>query len=171
MAIQKYQDPFLKAMPHSFSTMLDHFFNESAGGRGQLSSFSPKVDTYETETSYDIEAALPGISQEDVKVNFDQGRLTISGERKFEQERHDRRYHMMESSYGSFYRSFQLPQAADPSKIDASFDNGVLHVHVPKDGRVAQHQIPVRSSQTTAPAKPPTQPRAEVHAKTNGQPK
>ncbi|MBD2721090.1 Hsp20/alpha crystallin family protein [Hymenobacter sp. BT189] len=133
-------------MPATFSTMLDRFFNDTMMTRSQLTAFSPKVDTYETEKSYDIEAALPGLKQEDIKVNFDQGCLTISGERKFEKETDGRQYHRVESSYGSFTRSFQLPGAADPGKIDASFDNGVLHIHVPKNGhKPTQHQIPIHA--------------------------
>ncbi|SHJ81528.1 HSP20 family protein [Hymenobacter daecheongensis DSM 21074] len=146
MAIQKYQDPFFDVMPSSFSTMLDRFFNDTVTTRGQWTSFSPKVDAYETDQSYDIEAALPGLKQDDVKVSFDQGRLTISGERKFDKERTERQYHVVESSYGSFTRTFQLPTVAEPGKIEASFDNGVLHVHVPKgQQQPSQHQIPVRS--------------------------
>ncbi|MBC6605894.1 Hsp20/alpha crystallin family protein [Hymenobacter sp. BT188] len=144
--LQQYQDPFTDMMPSRFSSMLDRFFDDTVTARGQLSTFSPKVDTYETENSYDIEAALPGLKQEDVKVNFEQGVLTIAGERKFEKERKERQYHVVESSYGSFQRAFRLPEATEPGQIEASFDNGVLHVHVPKNKtKVAQHQIPVRS--------------------------
>lgn len=152
MAIQKYKDPFLDVMPQSFSTLLDRFFHDTVATRGQVSSFSPKVDTYETEKGYDIEAALPGLKPEQIHVNFEDGRLTISGERKLENERKERNYHVMESSYGSFQRTFQLPTTTDPGKIDASFDNGVLHVHVPKNGQQpSQHQIPIRSEKP-APA-------------------
>ena len=154
MTVQKYQDPLLDIMPTRFSTMLDRFFdNTMATSREQWTSFTPKVDTYETEKGYDIEAALPGIKPEDIKVSFEKDRLTISGERKFENERNERHYHVVESSYGSFQRSFLLPNAADPDKIDASFDNGVLHVHVPKDGhKNMQHQIPVKAAATGANA-------------------
>ena len=147
--LQKYQDPLFDVMPNSFSNILDQFFNDTVATRGQMNSFSPKVDTYETEKSYDIEAALPGMKQEEIKVSFDGGMLTISGERKFEKETNGRHYHRVESSYGEFHRSFQLPNAADPGKIDASFDNGVLHIHVPKNGhQPSQHQIPIRRSAT-----------------------
>jgi HSP20 family protein len=144
--LQKNQDPLFDMMPATFSNMFERFFNDSLMTRNQLTAFSPKVDTYETGKSYDIEAALPGLKLEDVKVNFDQGMLTISGERKFEKETNGRQYHRVESSYGSFMRSFQLPNAADPGKIDASFDNGVLHIHVPKNGhQPSQHQIPIHA--------------------------
>ena len=144
--LQKYQDPFFDMMPATFGNMFERMFNDSMTTRNQLTAFSPKVDTYETDKSYDIEAALPGLKQDDIQVKFDQGRLTISGERKFEKETNGRAYHRVESSYGSFMRSFQLPNAADPGKIDASFDNGVLHIHVPKNGhQTSQHQIPIHA--------------------------
>jgi len=71
-------------LPATFNNMLDRFFNDSLTARNQPSAFSPKVDTYETNKSYDIEVALPGMKQDGIKVNFDQGMLTISGERTFE---------------------------------------------------------------------------------------
>jgi HSP20 family protein len=148
MAIQKYQDSFSDMMPSSFSSMLDRFFTDSLATRGRVNSFSPQVDAYETEQGYQIEAALPGMKREDIKVDFHQGRLTISGERHFQNEQNQRRYHMVESSYGSFQRTFQLPDTVDPSNIEASFENGVLHIMVPKDQqKTMRHQIQVRGGQ------------------------
>jgi len=148
MAIQKYQDSFSDMMPGSFSSMLDRFFNDSLASRGRVASFSPQVDAYETEKGYELEAALPGMKREDIKVDFHQGRLTIAGERQFRNEQNQRRYHVVESSYGSFSRSFQLPDTVDPSRIEASFEDGVLHVTVPKDEqKTMRHQIQVRGSQ------------------------
>ena len=136
-------------MPNSVSNILNRFFNDTMATRGQMNSFSPKADTYETEKSDDIEAALPGMKQEEIKVSCDGGMLTIAGERKFEKETNGRHYHRVESSYGEFQRSFQLPNAADPGKIDAFFCNGVLHIHAPKNGhQPSQHQTPIRRSAT-----------------------
>ncbi|UOQ73206.1 Hsp20/alpha crystallin family protein [Hymenobacter cellulosilyticus] len=151
MAIQKYQDSFSDLASSSFSTMLDRFFNDSLAARGRVNSFSPHVDAYETEQSYEIEAALPGLKREDIKVDFHQGRLTIAGERHFRQEQQQRRYHVVESSFGSFNRSFQLPDTVDASRIQASFEDGVLRVSVPKDEqKTRRHQIEVRGSQSAA---------------------
>ncbi|WP_139925216.1 Hsp20/alpha crystallin family protein [Hymenobacter sp. DG01] len=148
MAIQKYQDSFSDMNSSSFSTMLDRFFSDSLASRGRVNSFSPHVDAYETEKSYEIEAALPGLKREDIKVDFHQGRLTISGERHFRQEQNERRYHMVESSYGSFHRAFQLPDTVEASGIAARFEDGILHVSVPKDEKkTMRHQIEVRGGQ------------------------
>ena len=145
MAIQKYQDSFADMMPQSFSTMLDRFFQDSVAGRGRVSAFSPQVDAYETEKGYQIEVALPGLKREDIKVDFHQGRLTIAGERQFKNEKNERRYHIVESSYGSFQRSFQLPDTVEPRQIQANFEDGVLRVLVPKDEqKTMRHQIQVQ---------------------------
>jgi HSP20 family protein len=148
MAIQKYQDSFGDLMPQSFSSMLDRFFQDSVAGRGRVAAFSPQVDAYETEKGYQIEVALPGLKREDIKVDFHQGRLTISGERHFKNEQNDRRYHVVESSYGSFSRSFQLPDTVEPRQIQAQFEDGVLRVTVPKnEEKTMRHQIQVQGSQ------------------------
>ncbi|MCB2406364.1 Hsp20/alpha crystallin family protein [Hymenobacter lucidus] len=151
MAIQKFQDNLSDMMPASFSSMLDRFFNDSLASRGRLSSFSPQVDAYETERGYEIEAALPGMKTEDIKLDFQQGRLTISGERRFQNEQNERRYHVVESSFGSFHRSFQLPDIVDPQKIEARFEQGVLRITVPKDEqKTMRHQIEIKAGQVNA---------------------
>ncbi|GAC1592826.1 MAG: hypothetical protein NVS3B25_13900 [Hymenobacter sp.] len=151
MAIQKYQDSFADVMPQSFSTMLDRFFQDSVAGRGRVAAFSPQVDAYETEKGYQVEVALPGLKREDIKVDFHQGRLTISGERQFKNEQSDRRYHLVESSYGAFHRSFQLPDTVEPNQIQAQFEDGVLRVTVPKDAqKTMRHQIEVRGGSQQA---------------------
>ncbi|QNH62423.1 Hsp20/alpha crystallin family protein [Hymenobacter sediminicola] len=151
MAIQKYQDSFSDPSSSSFSSMLDRFFSDSLASRGRVSSFSPHIDAYETENSYEVEAALPGLKREDIKVDFHQGRLTISGERTFRNEQSQRRYHVVESSYGSFNRSLQLPDMVDASRIEASFEDGVLRVSVPKDEqKTRRHQIEVRGSHSSS---------------------
>ncbi|MCC3160727.1 Hsp20/alpha crystallin family protein [Hymenobacter sp. 15J16-1T3B] len=148
MAIQRYSDSFGDLMPQSFSAMMDRFFNDSVNSRGRLNAFMPHVDAYETEKSYEIEAALPGLKREDIKVEFQHGRLSISGERRLQQERQDRRYHLLESQYGSFQRSFQLPDVASAQGIEAQFEDGVLRISVPKDQqKTMRHQIQIRSNQ------------------------
>jgi HSP20 family protein len=149
MAIQKYQDSFSELSSSSFSSMLDRFFTDSLASRGRVNSFSPHADAYETEKSYEIEVALPGLKREDIKVDFHQGRLRITGERHFRNEQQDqRRYHVVESSYGSFSRSFQLPDTVDAGRIEAAFEDGVLRVTVPKDEqKTRRHQIEVRGGQ------------------------
>jgi HSP20 family protein len=150
MAIQKYSDGFVDHLPTTFSTMLDRFFTDSLASRGRVTSFSPQVDAYENEQGYQLEVALPGMKRDDIKVDFHQGKLTISGERTFQNEQNERRYHLVESSYGSFYRTFQLPDTVDANRIEANFEDGVLRVSVPKDAqKTMRHQIEIRGGQST----------------------
>ena len=132
MALTRYSG-MENAMPQTFSSMLDRFFNESVNTRG-LSSFTPHVDACETENGYEIEVALPGIRKEDITIDFQEGRLTISGERKFEKQEGDgKRYQILETQYGSFSRTFYLPDNVSPDQIAARMENGMLQVYVPKD--------------------------------------
>jgi HSP20 family protein len=133
-------------MPQTFSSMLDRFFNESVNSKG-LSSFTPHVDACETQNGYEIEVALPGIRKEDVSIDFQEGRLTITGERRFEKSEGDgRRYQMLETQYGTFNRTFYLPDNVNPDKIKARMENGILMVTVPKDEhKTMKRQITIAS--------------------------
>ncbi len=94
--------------------------------------WSPSVDISETDGEYLIRAALPGVKKEDAKVTYEDGMLTLSGERQQEEERKDEKFHKVESFYGSFARSFALPEGVDEKAIRADSKDGVLTVHVPK---------------------------------------
>ena len=116
-------------------------------GNGHRSSlWMPLVDITEDEQEYLITAELPEVKKDDVKVTLENGVLTITGERKFEQEEKDKRYHRVERSYGSFARSFTLPSDGDPQKVNAEFKEGVLKVHVTKSEAARPKQIEVKVS-------------------------
>ena len=132
-------------MPQSFSSMLDRFFNESVNTRG-VAGFTPHVDICETEKGFEIELALPGVKQEEVNIDFQEGNLTISGERKLEKREDNSRYHMLETQYGSFSRTFHLPDNINPEEIKAQLADGILKVSVPKDEhKTRKRQIKVTS--------------------------
>ena len=101
-------------------------------GRWRTPSWTPLANISETETEYLIKAELPEVSKEDVKVTVDEDVITISGERRKEAEHKDEKVHRVESFYGSFARSFRLPEDADVAAIQAESRNGVLKVRVPK---------------------------------------
>lgn len=92
----------------------------------------PAVDIIEDEKEYLIKAELPEVNKDDVKVTLDNGAVVIRGERKFEKEEKDKKYHRIERGYGTFMRSFTLPNDANPAGICAEFKDGVLHVRLPK---------------------------------------
>ncbi len=104
----------------------------SATEEGDMPSWTPLANISETETEYLIRAELPDVSKEDVKVTVDENVITISGERRKEAEHKDEKVHRIESFYGSFERSFRLPEDADVTAIQAESRNGVLKVRVPK---------------------------------------
>jgi HSP20 family protein len=108
-----------------------------------LADWTPLADITEDEKEYLIKAELPELKREDVKVIVENGVLTISGERKFEKEEKKKKYHRVERGYGSFMRSFALPDDADGNKVKAEFKNGILTVHLPKNEKAKPKQIEV----------------------------
>lgn len=119
-------------VPTSFSNLVDRFFNDSMVRSGG-SAFVPKVDVLETEQAFEIHFAVPGLSKEDFNIELKDNYLTVSGERKFSNEKKDKNYHSIETSYGSFNRAFALPENVDASKINAKYDKGILELTIPKD--------------------------------------
>ncbi|WP_242923538.1 Hsp20/alpha crystallin family protein [Pontibacter liquoris] len=145
MALSKYNG-MQDTMPNTFSAMLDRFFNESVNSRN-FSDFTPHVDACETDKSFEIELALPGVKRDDINIDFQEGKLTITGERRLEKKEDGRRYHMLETQYGAFSRTFYLPDNVNPDKIKARLEDGVLQVSVPKD----EHKTMKRQISIAAP--------------------
>ncbi len=96
------------------------------------STWSPSVDIFETENEIVLTAELPGIEDKDIEIKLDDNTLTLKGERQLEKETQEENYHRIERSYGSFYRSFTLPNYVDQDKIKAEHEHGVLKVFIPK---------------------------------------
>jgi len=119
-------------VPTSFSNLVDKFFNDSLARSGG-SAFVPKVDIVENPDSFEIHLAVPGLNKEDFKIELNDNYLTVSGERKFVTEKKERTYHTIETQYGSFNRSFSLPDNVDATKINAKYNNGILELTIPKD--------------------------------------
>ena len=109
-----------------------------------VAQWLPLVDITEDDKEYLIKAELPEVRKEDVKVTVESGVLAISGERKFEKEEKDKRYHRIERSYGSFTRSFNLPDDADDGKVSAEFKDGVLTVRLAKSEKARPKSIDVK---------------------------
>lgn len=97
-----------------------------------LTEWTPLVDVTEDEKEYLIKAELPEMKKEDVKVTVEDGTLRITGERKFEKEEKGKKYHRVERAYGTFERTFVLPEGTTPGKLTADYKDGVLKVHLPK---------------------------------------
>lgn len=93
---------------------------------------APAMDLVEKDGTYEISAELPGMDEKDVEVKLADGVLTIRGEKQEEKEEHDKEYHLSERRYGSFQRSFRIPESVDIDRIEANFAKGVLNVTLPK---------------------------------------
>ncbi len=94
--------------------------------------WTPTMDVTETDKAFVVKMDLPGVNKEDVKVSFQDGQLTVSGERKTEAKEEQQNFVRMERSYGSFFRAFTLPNTVKEDKIEAAFDQGVLTITIPK---------------------------------------
>ncbi|MEP2671294.1 MAG: Hsp20/alpha crystallin family protein [Cyclobacteriaceae bacterium] len=118
--------------PASFSSLVDKFFNDSLTRSGQ-NSFVPKVDVIENEKAFELHVEVPGMKKEDFNIEVNDNYLTISGERKFSTEKKEKDFHSIETRYGSFSRSFTLPDTVNSDKINAKYNNGILELTLPKD--------------------------------------
>jgi HSP20 family protein len=114
------------------------------------SNWLPPVNIAEDQDSYLIEAELPGVKREDIKVTYNNGVLTIQGERKEEKEEKGQQYHRMERVYGQFERSFRLPLTVKADQIQAEYNNGVLTLRVPKAEEAKPRQISINVQEGTS---------------------
>lgn len=141
-------DPFREL--EDVSERLNRVFNRPAtrttDGKEAITvaDWIPTVDISETEAEYQIKAELPEVKKEDVKVTVEDGVLTIQGERRHEAEEKGKKFHRVERSYGSFVRSFTLPDHVDDAKVKAEYKDGVLHLHLPKSEKAKPKAIDVK---------------------------
>jgi HSP20 family protein len=115
-------------------------------GEGELASWSPAVDIYETEGELVVKADLPDIKGKDIDIRVENNTLTIRGERKFEEKVNKDNYLRVERAYGTFTRSFSLPNTVNTEGIQAEYHDGVLTVHLPKREESKPKQIKIAVS-------------------------
>jgi HSP20 family protein len=149
MAIVKW-DPFRDLV--TLRERMNRLFEDMATTRGEerdivASSWTPSVDIYETENEVVLTAEVPGIEEKDIEIKVEDNTLTIKGERKFEKETHEENYHRIERSYGSFFRSFGLPNYVDQDRIEAQHENGVLKIRMPKRAELKPRQVKILKPQ------------------------
>jgi HSP20 family protein len=136
MAIVRWE-PFreLLSTQDRFNQLFNQTFSQAFGTEGRelgRASWAPAVDVYETGNNLVIKAELPGIDPKDVEVRVENGTLTISGERKSEKDVHEGNYHRVERSYGSFFRSFNLPSTISTENVAAEYKDGILTLNFAK---------------------------------------
>ena len=147
-------DPFSEFT--SLQDRVNQLFTQPFGVSGRTpeqslasANFVPPVDVFEDDHTITLQAELPGIRENDLNVRLDNNILTISGERKFENEDKKDNFHRIERSYGRFTRSFTLPGSVDPENVNAEFENGVLKVSVPKREESKSRQIKIGAGKTS----------------------
>jgi len=146
MTVLTRWDPF-----REFTTLQDRMnrlFQDSYGNQGReealaTSSFAPGVDVYEDEHKITLKIEVPGIDEKDIDIRVENNLLTVHGERKFEKEEKEENYRRVERQYGSFTRSFNLPNTVDAENISADYDRGVLKVQLAKKAEAKPKQIKV----------------------------
>ncbi len=137
-------DPFREF--DTLSNRLARILKDNQHEVNREASFAPAVDIAESAEAYHFKAELPDVKKEDIKVAIEGGILTLSGTKKHEKEtkNEDKKYHRIERSWGSFYRSFQLPDSVDASRVEAKYENGILDVVVAKQKEVPEKKTQVQ---------------------------
>jgi HSP20 family protein len=153
MTITRY-DPFrdLRSLQEEvnrlFTGNIGRSFEDEGIARG---SWSPSVDIYENKDQIVLEAELPGMKQEEFDLSIENNILTLRGERQFEKKEEADNYHRVERAYGSFTRSFTLPNTVSGEGATADYSNGVLRVVIPKREEVKARRIEIKSEGTETP--------------------
>lgn len=145
MAITRWR-PFrdLVSIQDEMNRLFDDFFGCPITRREWTEeAWSPSVDVSETKDNVIINAEIPGMNKEDVKVSVQDNVLTLSGERRQEKEEKNANYHRIERSDGSFSRSFTLPTPVQPDKVKATYKDGILKITLPKTEEVKPKEIPI----------------------------
>lgn len=136
-------DPFFRSF---FSPLLgENLFGPMVGFSNEQGTrtWTPPVDIQETDNAYQVYAELPGLSKKDVDITVESNMLTLSGERKWHDERSREGYRRMERAYGKFSRTFQLPQTVRPEDVEARFENGLLLITIPKAEEARPRKIAI----------------------------
>jgi HSP20 family protein len=141
----------------SLQDRLNRLFQDSYGQTGQeltTTGFAPKADVYEDEGGITVKLEVPGVDEKDIDVRIENNTLTVHGERKFEKEEKEENYLRVERNYGSFTRSFTLPNTVDTADVTANYDKGVLKIKLVKKAEAKPKQIKISvGSEKTIEAK------------------
>ena len=135
MYLKKW-DPFrdLISIQERMNQLFDETFSSRKEGIEEFSkgNWSPPVDIYETGSNVVLKAEIPGMSQEDIEIKIEDNTLILKGERKLEKASHEETYYRVERSYGTFMRSFTLPNSVDQDQVSATYDSGIFKIVMPK---------------------------------------
>jgi HSP20 family protein len=155
MAIVRW-DPFREVV--SLQNRLNSLFQDYGRGQSQdevlsAASFAPPVDIYEDEHKLALKLEVPGVRQDDLDIQVEGRTLTVRGERKFDSEEKQENFHRVEHRYGTFARSFTLPNTVDAENVKATYDAGVLQLEFPKKAEAKPRQIKIGVGSATTDQK------------------
>ena len=141
-------DPFreLATLQNRVNTLFQDYGRGSNDELTTSGSFAPAVDVYEDEHKVTLKLEIPGVNQDDVDIRVENNTLTVRGERKFEKEEKEENFHRIERRYGSFFRSFTVPNTVNTENVKAGYDAGVLRVELEKRAEAKPKQIKVQVS-------------------------
>lgn len=131
----------LRNLQREVDQLFDSFFSSREEGTDAV--WAPQMDMVETDDTYRIHLDVPGISKDDLTINYQDNRLTVRGTRTEETQEAGSNYVRTERAFGNFYRSFTLPKSIEADEIEASYDNGVLTINIPKTEKSTTRQIEV----------------------------
>ena len=148
MSAITHWDPFrgLNTFQDQFNRLLEGTFPQGRAGQADLAAWAPAVDIYEGQNELVAKVDLPGVEEKDIDVRLENSTLTIRGERKFEKSVNEDNYLRVERTYGSFTRTFALPNTVNAEGINASYDKGVLTLHMPKREESKPKQVKINVS-------------------------
>lgn len=135
----------LGALRDEMERMVRHAFGSQPEDTALIAAWSPVLDVEETEQAFEIHVEAPGVEPEDIDVTLEEGVLTVSGERKFYEDKQQDGFRRIERRFGRFRRSLRLPAPVDSEKVEATYDAGMLTVKVPKTEAARPHKIQVHS--------------------------
>ncbi len=133
---------------------LNRLFQDYNRGSDELTtsgSFVPAVDVYDDEHNLVLKMEVPGVDQKDIDIRLENNTLTVRGERNFEKEEKEENFHRIERRYGTFSRSFTLPNSVDTEKVNANYENGVLKISLAKRAEAKPKQIKVNVGSSSKP--------------------
>ncbi len=133
----------LNSLQDQVNRLFEDTFNGGRSGQSDLATWAPAVDVFETENDLVVKADLPDVQEKDIDIRIENNTLTIRGERKFEQQVSEDKYLRIERAYGTFTRSFSLPNTVNAEAIKAEYRNGVLTVRMPKREESKPKQIKI----------------------------
>jgi HSP20 family protein len=144
----------LNSLQSEMNRLFNTVFDAPPGGASGpvLRRWAPAMDLVESGDHFVLRADLPGMSEDDVSIEFEDGTLTVSGERQAEHESQDEGFHRVERSFGAFSRSLTLPKGVDADAVTASFDRGVLEIRIPKPEQKKPRRIEIARDAESAPA-------------------